>query len=59
MTGAGGTAGGIWRFFAGLAMMIVGGYFFFDSIRVESGYRWGDRHLFLSSLPPRLPSPVR
>ncbi len=41
MTGAGGTAGGIWRFFAGLAMMIAGGYFFFDSIRVESGYRWG------------------
>ena len=41
MTGAGGTAGGTWRFFVGLAMMIVGGYLFFDSIRVESGYRWG------------------
>ncbi len=41
MRGAGGTEGGIWRFFAGLAMMIVGGYLFFDSIRVESGYRWG------------------
>jgi uncharacterized protein len=41
MKGAGGTEGGIWRFFAGLAMTIVGGYFFFDSIRVDSGYRWG------------------
>lgn len=41
MKGAGGTEGGIWRFFAGLAMMIVGGYLFFDSIRVDSGFRWG------------------
>ena len=39
--GAGGTEGGIWRFFIGLAMMIGGGYLFFDSIRVHSGFNWG------------------
>lgn len=39
--GAGGTAGGTWRFFIGLAMAVTGGYLFFDSIRVDSGFRWG------------------
>ena len=39
--GAGGSDGGLGRFFVGLAMMIGGGYLFFDSIRVVSGFRWG------------------
>ena len=39
--GAGGTEGGVTRFFVGLAMMIGGGYLFFDSIRVVSNFRWG------------------
>ncbi|MEW6263850.1 MAG: hypothetical protein AB1641_12315 [Thermodesulfobacteriota bacterium] len=39
--GAGGTEGGAGRFFIGLAMMIVGGYLFLDSIRVHSGFNWG------------------
>lgn len=41
MRGAGGTEGGIGRFLIGLAMVIVGGYMFFDSIRVTSGFHWG------------------
>ncbi len=40
MRGAGGTQGGLGRFFIGLAMMIGGGYLFFDSIRV-SGFGFG------------------
>lgn len=39
--GAGGTEGGLGRFFLGLAMMIVGGYLFFDAIRVYAGFHWG------------------
>ncbi|HSR49860.1 MAG TPA: hypothetical protein VLV83_03470 [Acidobacteriota bacterium] len=34
MRGAGGTEGGTVRFFLGLAMIVVGGYLFFSSIRV-------------------------
>ncbi len=41
MRGAGGTEGGSGRFFIGLAMVVVGGYLFFDSIRVTSGFHWG------------------
>ena len=41
--GAGGSEGGVWRFFIGLAMMIGGGYLFFDSIQVSSGFGWGYR----------------
>ncbi|MFH1092334.1 MAG: hypothetical protein V1742_12275 [Pseudomonadota bacterium] len=37
--GAGGTEGGVGRFFIGLAMMIGGGYLFLDSIRI--GFNWG------------------
>ncbi|MFH1135039.1 MAG: hypothetical protein V1816_03025 [Pseudomonadota bacterium] len=39
--GAGGTEGGLGRFFIGLAMMAGGGYLFFDSIRVVSNFSWG------------------
>lgn len=41
MRGAGGTEGGFWRFVIGLVMMIGGGYLFFDSIRVSSGFHFG------------------
>ncbi|MEW5723814.1 MAG: hypothetical protein AB1896_11950, partial [Thermodesulfobacteriota bacterium] len=41
MRGAGGTEGGFWQFIVGLAMMIGGGFLFFDSIRVTSGFQWG------------------
>ena len=41
MQGAGGTEGGIGKFFMGLAMMTGGGYLLLDAIRVTSGYRWG------------------
>jgi hypothetical protein len=41
MRGAGGTEGGIGRFLIGLGMVVVGGYLFFDSIRVTSGFHWG------------------
>ncbi|NQZ58332.1 MAG: hypothetical protein HRT88_12805 [Lentisphaeraceae bacterium] len=39
MNGAGGTEGGIGKFFLGLAMLIAGGYLFFNSIEV--GFHWG------------------
>ena len=39
--GAGGSEGGIGRFFFGLIMMIGGGYLFFNSIRVHSNYHFG------------------
>ncbi len=41
MRGAGGTDGGVIRFFIGLVMMIGGGYLFFESIRVSSSFHWG------------------
>ena len=39
MKGAGGTEGGVGTFFIGLAMIIAGGYLFFNSIQV--GFQWG------------------
>lgn len=41
--GAGGTEGGLGRFFIGLVMMIAGGYLFFDAIRVTHGFHMGYR----------------
>lgn len=40
MHGAGGTQGGIEKFFVGLAMMIGGGYLLLDAIRVTTIYHW-------------------
>jgi len=37
MKGSGGTAGGVPLFFVGLILAILGGYLFFDSVRVVSG----------------------
>jgi hypothetical protein len=39
--GAGGTNGGIGRFFMGLTMMIAGGYLFFNAIRVTNHFHMG------------------
>jgi hypothetical protein len=38
MTGAGGTQGGIGRFFIGLIMTVTGGYMFLQSITVKSSF---------------------
>ncbi|HBD08337.1 MAG TPA: hypothetical protein DCZ69_08745 [Syntrophobacteraceae bacterium] len=43
MRGAGGTEGGIGRFFLGLIMMIVGGYLFLHNITVSTGFGFGYR----------------
>ena len=39
--GAGGTEGGIFQYFIGLAMMVGGGYLFLDSVRVMSDWGFG------------------
>ena len=41
MRGAGGTEGGVMRFFVGFGMMIAGGYLFLNSVRVMSGFGFG------------------
>ena len=41
MRGAGGTEGGIGRFFIGLIMLIAGGYLFFNNIQIATAYRLG------------------
>jgi len=45
MRGAGGSEGGLGRFFIGLVMLIGGGYLFFNSIRVTHSFGMG-RALF-------------
>lgn len=40
MRGAGGTSGGIGRFFVGLVMLVTGGYLFLSSVVVH-GWHWG------------------
>lgn len=39
--GAGGSSGGVGRFFLGLAMMIAGGYLFLSSIKVVNNFSLG------------------
>jgi hypothetical protein len=41
--GAGGTSGGVGRFFIGLTMMVAGGYLFLNAIRVSYGFHMGYR----------------
>lgn len=41
MRGAGGTEGGIGRFFLGLIMMIGGGYLFLNNIHITTGFGAG------------------
>lgn len=53
MRGAGGTSGGIGVFFAGLAMIVVGGYLLLTRVTVGSGMwvLWGYNAFGLSLLP--------
>lgn len=39
--GAGGTSGGVGRFFIGLVMMVAGGYLFFNAIHIHHGFSLG------------------
>lgn len=43
LQGAGGTTGGVGRFFIGLVMMVAGGYLFLNSIRITHGFHMGYR----------------
>lgn len=43
LDGAGGSSGGVGRFFIGLAMMTAGGYLFLNAIRVSYGFHMGYR----------------
>jgi hypothetical protein len=51
--GAGGTPGGLGAFFAGLAMVVVGGYLFMSRVTVSTGYwtLWGHDAFGMSLLP--------
>ncbi|MBC7894550.1 MAG: hypothetical protein H7066_04000, partial [Cytophagaceae bacterium] len=53
MKGAGGTSGGLGLFFAGLAMVVGGGYVLLQRVTVSSGFwEFGGRNTFgLSMLP--------
>lgn len=53
MRGAGGTPGGIGVFFAGLAMVVAGGYLLLTRVTVGSGHwrLWGYNAFGLSLLP--------
>ncbi|MCC6243892.1 MAG: hypothetical protein IT353_13700 [Gemmatimonadaceae bacterium] len=55
MRGAGGTEGGLGQFFAGLAMVIAGGYLFLQRVSVSSGFwEFGGRSTFGLTLLPLL-----
>lgn len=55
MKGAGGTEGGLGQFFAGLAMVIAGGYLFLQRVSVSSGFwEFGGRSTFGLTLLPLL-----
>ena len=55
MKGAGGTEGGLGQFFAGLAMVIAGGYLFLRRVSVSSGFwEFGGRSTFGLTLLPLL-----
>jgi hypothetical protein len=50
MNGAGGTDGGIGRFLIGFIMLCVGGYLFFNSVTVSSGFGMGTSLMSTSNL---------
>ncbi len=53
--GAGGTPGGIWMFFGGLAMVVVGGYLLLNQVTVHSGFwSWFGGNTFGLTLLPML-----
>jgi len=53
MQGAGGTPGGLGTFFAGLAMVVAGGYLLLTTVTVSSGHwmLWGYSAFGLSLIP--------
>ena len=53
MNGAGGTPGGLGQFFAGLAMVVAGGYLLLSTVTVSSGHwlLWGYNAFGLSLIP--------
>ena len=53
MKGAGGTSGGFWTFFLGLAMATVGGYLLLNQVTVHSGFWswWGGQTFGLTLVP--------
>ena len=53
MQGAGGTPGGLGTFFAGLAMVVAGGYLLLTTVTVSSGHwmLWGYNAFGLSLVP--------
>lgn len=51
MRGAGGSSGGIGRFFIGLAMLIGGGYLFFNSIQVTHNFGFGRSIFSMGGFP--------
>jgi hypothetical protein len=53
MNGAGGTPGGLGTFFAGLAMVVAGGYLLLTTVTVSSGHwlLWGRNAFGLSLIP--------
>ncbi len=53
--GAGGTPGGIWMFFGGLAMVVVGGYLLLNQVTVHSGFwSWFGGNTFGLTLLPMI-----
>ena len=55
MKGAGGTSGGLGMFFAGLAMVVGGGYILLQRVTVSSGFwEFGGRNTFGLSMVPLL-----
>jgi hypothetical protein len=53
--GAGGTPGGIWMFFGGVAMVVVGGYLLLNQVTVHSGFwSWFGGNAFGLTLLPML-----
>ncbi|HNX48989.1 MAG TPA: hypothetical protein PKL08_02400 [Thermoanaerobaculaceae bacterium] len=51
--GAGGTPGGLWMFFGGLAMVVGGGYLLLNQVEVHSGFWswWGGQTFGLTLVP--------
>ncbi|HXY38743.1 MAG TPA: hypothetical protein VEQ10_03690 [Vicinamibacteria bacterium] len=51
--GAGGTEGGVWAFFGGLAMTVAGAYMLTERVTVTSGFWsfWGGHSFGLTLLP--------
>jgi len=51
MRGAGGSSGGVGRFFMGLIMLTAGSYLFFNAIQVTQQFGWGVPLYHVAGLP--------